>query len=245
MADKNKISLDVEINASGQQQIGQLNKAFDNLRTSITNLSNPIIKLDDDVSKLTSSIDQLSKQNSSIGDSVIKVNAIYNALSDTYKGLKEAIAMAKLGVISFEAALTGGLSIVIAFLPEIIELTKSFFKGSESITTMAQNFKTLNEVMKTANKDAAEQTTKLDVLYKSATNANNAYADRLKYAQQLKDTYPEQFKNFDREQIGNGKAKTAYTDLAKSILASAKAKAELNKMSEETSNLCTTFYAFA
>jgi hypothetical protein len=72
---------------------------------------------------------------------------------------------------------------------------------------MAQNFKNLNEVMKAANKDAAEQTTTLNILYKSATNVNNAHANRLKYANQLKAAYPEQFKNMKAEDIANGKAK--------------------------------------
>lgn len=38
-----KISIDIEINASGQQQISQYQTAFDGLRTSITSLSNPIL----------------------------------------------------------------------------------------------------------------------------------------------------------------------------------------------------------
>lgn len=45
MAENNKnISIDIEINASGQQQINQYKAAFDSLRTSISNLSQPISK---------------------------------------------------------------------------------------------------------------------------------------------------------------------------------------------------------
>jgi chromosome segregation ATPase len=239
---KNNISIGIEINASGQQQIAQYGKAFDSLRSSITNLSTPISKLDTDVSKLTSSISQLGSQNDSIRDSATRVVGTYKALEQIYKAVDFAITALRTGTLSLTAALTGGLTLVIAFLPEIIELTKSFFKGNESISTMAQNFKNLSGVMKAANTDAAEQTTKLNLLYRAATGVNTAGQERLKYAQQLKDTYPEQFKNFDREQIANGKAKTAYTDLAKSILASAKAKAALNKMSEETAKLLEADY---
>jgi hypothetical protein len=244
MANNNNenVSINVEINAGGQQQLNQYKNAFDGLRTSIANLSTPINKLGNDISKLNDSINQAKIQNDSIVDSTIKVGNAFEALQTIYRSVGNVVKLLKIGSSELTAAMTGGLSIIIAFLPEIIELTKSFFKGNESISTMAQNFKNLNEVMKSANKDAAEQTTKLDVLYKSATNANNAQADRLKYAQQLKETYPEQFKNFDKEQIANGKAKTAYSDLAKSILASAKAKAALNKMSEETAKLLEADY---
>ncbi|MDB5003528.1 MAG: hypothetical protein JWQ34_1753 [Mucilaginibacter sp.] len=244
MADNNKnnVSINVEINADGQQQINQYKGVFDSLKTSISNLSNPINKLDSDVAMLNDSLKQLSSQNEFAGNSIVKIKETYTSLTYVISGLKKGFELAKVGALSFEAVLTGGLSVVLAFLPEIINFTTALFKGKEATSVWAQNFKNLNEVMKAANKDAAEQTAKLDVLYKSATNANNAQADRLKYAQQLKDTYPEQFKNFDREQIANGKAKTAYTDLAKSILASAKAKAALNKMTEQTAKLLDADY---
>jgi hypothetical protein len=243
MANNNEnISIKVEIDAGGQQQLNQYKNVFDSLRTSISNLSVPINKLDSDISKLNDSIGKISSQNTSLVDSVSKVSTVYDSLSKIYNGVEYAMNALKVGAINLEAALTGGLTVIIAFLPQIIEITKRFLSGNDAVSTMAQNFRNLNEVMKAANNDAAEQTTKLDVLYKSANNANNAYVDRLKYAQQLKETYPEQFKNFDREQIANGKAKTAYNDLAKSILASAKAKAALNKMSEETAKLLEADY---
>jgi predicted nucleic acid-binding Zn-ribbon protein len=73
MTDNNKnISINVEINASGQQQINQYKGAFDSLRGSIVNLSNPINKLDSDISKLSDSIGQISSKNDSMGESVIK-----------------------------------------------------------------------------------------------------------------------------------------------------------------------------
>ncbi|MDB4926783.1 MAG: hypothetical protein JWR23_2839 [Mucilaginibacter sp.] len=43
MANNNEnISINVEINADGQQQLNQYKSAFDGLRTSISNLSIPI-----------------------------------------------------------------------------------------------------------------------------------------------------------------------------------------------------------
>lgn len=47
---QDKISVEIEINASGQQQIAQYKKAFDGLRTSINNLCNPINKLNGEIS---------------------------------------------------------------------------------------------------------------------------------------------------------------------------------------------------
>ncbi|NNU33596.1 hypothetical protein HK413_04535 [Mucilaginibacter sp. S1162] len=236
------ISINVEINTDGQQQINQYSKAFDSLKTGISNLSTPITKLDSDISKLNDSLNQTSIQNDSIVDSAIKVGNTFGALRDIYQGVEKVVQLLKISSSALEATLTGGLSVIVAFLPEIINFTTVFFKGKEAINEWSQNFKNLNEVMKTANTNAAEQTTKLNLLYRAATGVNTAGRERLKYAQQLKDTFPEQFKNFDKEQIANGKAKGAYNDLAKSILASAKAKAALNKMTDETAKLLEADY---
>jgi hypothetical protein len=41
-----KISVDIEINNDGQQQINQYNAAFDNLRSSINGIKNPFRHVD-------------------------------------------------------------------------------------------------------------------------------------------------------------------------------------------------------
>jgi hypothetical protein len=66
-------------------------------------------------------------------------------------------------------ALSGGLGIITAFLPEIINFATALFKGKDAVNAMATNFKNLNEVMKASNKDAVTEVTRLQILYKSAT----------------------------------------------------------------------------
>jgi len=48
MADQNKISFDINVSDSGQKQINNYVKSFDNLLSSITNLSQPFNSLSDD-----------------------------------------------------------------------------------------------------------------------------------------------------------------------------------------------------
>jgi hypothetical protein len=242
MADNNKISINVSINTEGQQQINQYSSAFDGLRKSISGLSKPIDTLNQSLSGVTTAVDKFNEQNDLASSAISKVGGAFSNAISVFDTMKVVFKALKIQSVALGAALTGGLSVVLTFLPEIIELTGKIFKGKEAVSEWVQNFKNLSGVMKAANTDAAEQTTKLNLLYRAATGVNTAGRERLKYAQQLKDTYPEQFKNFDREQIANGKAKTAYNDLAKSILASAKAKAALNKMSEETAKLLEADY---
>jgi hypothetical protein len=55
---------------------------------------------------------------------------------------------------------------------------------------MVTNFKNLNEVMKASNKDAASEVTRLQILYKSATDVNNAHQNRIKSVKELQKESP-------------------------------------------------------
>lgn len=116
MGNNKSISIDIEINANSQKLLDQYKAAFDGLRISITNLSNPISKLDADISKLSGSVDQLNKQNTSVADSAIKVHQTFEALEKIYEGVEIAIGFLKTGTISLTTALTGGLSLLLKYI---------------------------------------------------------------------------------------------------------------------------------
>ncbi|HWY38119.1 MAG TPA: hypothetical protein VNY73_06140 [Bacteroidia bacterium] len=184
------ISINVEINTNGQQQLDQYKGAFDNLKKSIDGLANPIAKLDSDISKLNESMGQINSQNNSIVDSTVKVGNAFSALKNIFTGVQEVMKFLKISSSELGATLTGGLSIIIAFLPEILNLVSSFFKGKDAVNIMTNNLKNMNEVMKTVNSSVSEEVSKLNILYRSATDANKPTAERLKYIKQLRSEYP-------------------------------------------------------
>jgi len=178
MAENNKISIDIEINTSGQQQLNQYKAAFEGLKTSINNLSNPINSLNREISKLSTTANDLGSKNEFISDSAVKVKENFRALEAIFKDVKEGMALLKAGTLSLSAALTGGLSILLTFAPEIIDLVSSFFKGKEAVVQMTDKLKGFNEIMKAADSDAATQTAKLNLLYKSATDVKTYGEER-------------------------------------------------------------------
>lgn len=124
-----KITIDVEVTSDGQQQIAQYKIALDNLRISVSNLSNPfgklsgsISNLDKDMQKLAGSVDKLNKQNKETESSGNKVKESVKGLSEMFEIFAKAIKFVKDGVVTLEDALTGGLSILVTFLPEITSL---------------------------------------------------------------------------------------------------------------------------
>jgi hypothetical protein len=242
MGDNKSISIDIEINGNSQKQLDQYKAAFDGLRTSITNLSNPISKLDGDISKLTGSIGQLNKQNTSVADSAIKVRETYEALEKIYEGVEIAIGFLKTGTISLTTALTGGLSLLLTFGPELISIISSFFKGKEAVAQMTDKLKGFNEIMKAAGSDAAAQTAKLNLLYKSATDVKKSDDERAESIRLLKKEFPGYFEHLSTEDFKNGKANATYLTLTNSIIANARAKAALNKITEESAKILDAEY---
>jgi len=145
MASDNKISLDVTINADGERQIKQYQTAFDGLRSSINNLSNPITKLDSDISELSDSINKLGSENNGLIGTIEKIKKSSETAGFVIETLKKAFDVLKTGVISLEEALTGGLTILIAYGPEIINFAKALFKGKDAINQAKLSMDTLNK----------------------------------------------------------------------------------------------------
>ncbi|MBB3967734.1 hypothetical protein [Mucilaginibacter phyllosphaerae] len=83
--------------------------------------------------------------------------------------------------------------------------------------------------MKVSNKDAASEVTRLQVLYKSATDVNNAHQNRIKSVKELQKEFPAYFKGIKDEDVLNDNAKKNFEELTKSIFENAKAKAALIK----------------
>lgn len=99
----------------------------------------------------------------------------------------------------------------------------------------------LNKEMHNASiqgqKDAQGEITKLNILYKAATNEKLGKEQRLKAAENLQKLYPAYFSNMSKEQIMLGQASSAYRQLAQDIIAVAKAKAYEQKITEIQSEI--------
>jgi hypothetical protein len=92
--------------------------------------------------------------------------------------------------------------------------------------------KSYNDVQKEASKQYGEQSTKLQILYKAATDVTNNMHDRLDAAKALQKEFPETFANIKTETILNGGASASYQQLTKDILQNALAKAVYEKVAK-------------
>ncbi len=180
MANNNSIFTD----SDGQKKIDDYVKSFDSLRDSINNLSRPINSfstsinnLNKNLAKYTDSLSKFNIQNQELVSLADKSeNKIFD-LSNSFATLGNIITLLKNTIKGWTAALTGGLAIITTFAPEIVKWVTALYKGKDALDTFIQNFKNFNDVMKSSNKEASSEITRLQILYKSATDVNNSYDD--------------------------------------------------------------------
>jgi len=87
--------------------------------------------------------------------------------------------------------------------------------------------------------DAQEELTHLKLLYNASQDHNLSLAQRIKAVKELQSQYPAYFGNLSQETILTGKAAGQYKDLAKSILAAARARAAEDMMTDNSKRQLT------
>lgn len=115
---------------------------------------------------------------------------------------------------------------------DIVNWIGSLFTGKKKTEALTRSIKHMADVMQDARLETTKETTKLNVLYKTATNNAKSTNERTKAVKALKKEYPEYFKNLSDEEIKTGKATKAYNNLSKAIVENAKARAALDKITE-------------
>jgi methyl-accepting chemotaxis protein len=127
------INIDIEIKNDGQQQVQQYKAAFDNLRTVVNNLNSPlrdlskqINSLDKDLTNLSSSINKVNTSSSSTSSWASKIVSSVGSVEGSFKGLQKIFQIFDITFGEFTAGITGGLSLLISFLPLLVRACRAF-----------------------------------------------------------------------------------------------------------------------
>lgn len=147
-------------------------------------------------------------------------------------------------LFSWNTLLMVGVSLLTVYGGQIITWIGQLGKAKKAINETENSLKYLylaqNLVNKTiiqGSKDAVEETTRLKLLYRAATNHKESLKERYAAANEIIRQYPEYFNGLTAEQVMVGNATIAYKNLTTSILESARAKAAEEKIIENEKKL--------
>jgi outer membrane murein-binding lipoprotein Lpp len=139
-------------NEGTPKQLNDYLQSFDDLRDSINSLNSPLTnisknvkELNNDFNKLSSTLNQVTKENQNAGNTIDQLNGNVEKLTKSYDLWEKAIKIARTAVLSLEGALTAGLSVIMAFGPEILGFVSSLIKGTDAINNASLSLSTLNK----------------------------------------------------------------------------------------------------
>lgn len=137
---------------------------------------------------------------------------------------------------SFQTLLAVGITLAVVYGKEIGNFVSNLFQGKKAFDAAARSAEAFHATMAKGNVSAQEEITKLNLLYKAATDTVRPYDERQRAVKKLQEVYPSYFGNMDAELIMAGNLKATYDKLRTSIVELARARAAsqaLTKMEGE------------
>jgi hypothetical protein len=201
-------------------------------------------ELTSSISQLNSKMAQLAPAMSKAGNAVAQTGAAMNKSQVNAQNFARVIQDLPFGFMGIQNNLTqlvpgiGAAGLAFSALTAAITFSQVgltyWTKKSKEAKAAADEFL---QVTRDANKIAGEEIVKAKLLYDASNNLAIAMDKRIRAATELKNLYPEQFKNFTAEEIALGKAKAGYDKLTAAIVANARATAAKNKIGEIESEI--------
>ena len=147
------------------------------------------------------------------------------AISNNIPILIDQISLSVKALAPFAGALSMVGSILTAGLTIWAYSSAATDKAKKSNEDYIETLKGINKANLQGKVDAQADIINLDLLYKASTNVSLAMKERLKAANEIKETYPEQFKNFSAEDIALKRAERGYNNLRDALIKVAEARA--------------------
>ena len=158
-------------------------------------------------------------------DEIKRAKDEYNALKAAGQQATPVWKQVVSSLLSWQTALTVGITLLTMYGSEIIDWVSGLFKAQKQLDLGKESVKAFNDAMLEGGKNAQQEITTLNLLYRATQNTAKGMNERLSAVDELQKQYPSYFGNMSKEEILAGKAADSYVRLAQSITASARAQA--------------------
>ena len=172
-----------------------------------------------------------------LADEIKRARTEYELLKKSEQSATPVWKQVLTSLFSWQSALTVGITLLTLYGDKVVDWVGEMFKTKDATKPLVDIQKQFNEVQLKGVQNAQSEITKLNLLYKATQNASKPINERKKAIDELQKTYPDFFKNLSDEEILAGKAANAYTRLSSAIIASARARAAQDKMTENAKKI--------
>lgn len=127
------------------------------------------------------------------------------------------------------AAVTAAIVVIGGLIKRMVDADK---KQEQLRRDMERYKNSIRDISQATSQYAAEETKKLETLYKASQNHNLSMKERIAKVKELQKTYPSYFGKMTTEAILAGNAAKKYQELTEAIINAAKARAAADKIKE-------------
>lgn len=135
-------------------------------------------------------------------------------------------------LFSWQSALTVGITLLTLYGDKVVKWISGLGKAKEAIRDLYTAQRDLYNVTSTGIEQSSKEITKLNGLYKIATDITKSTKERNNAVKELKKSYPEHLKNLSDESIKNGEVSKAIKEQTTQIIANAKATAAADQIAK-------------
>lgn len=202
--------------------VGNYKQAFDGLGFSISQVARELPSLAISANTFFLAI---SNNIPMVIDEIQKLRAANEAAAKAGEAQVSITGKLVKSLFSFNTVMVLILTAFSIWGKDITNWIGSLFKGKTTVDQLKRSTTDLKDAMLEAGKSAVNESVRLNILYKAATDSTRSQNERLKAVKELKKEYPEYLKNLSDEAIMTGNASKEYKELAKHILSVAMARA--------------------
>ena len=207
--------------------VGNYKQAFDGLGFSISQVARELPSLAISANTFFLAI---SNNIPMVIDEIQKLRAANEAAAKAGEAQVSITGKLVKSLFSFNTVMVLILTAFSIWGKDITNWIGSLFKGKTTVDQLKRSTTDLKDAMLEAGKSAVNESVRLNILYKAATDSTRSQNERLKAVKELKKEYPEYLKNLSDETIMTGNASKEYKELAKHILSVAMARAYEEKI---------------
>lgn len=207
--------------------VGNYKQAFDGLGFSISQVARELPSLAISANTFFLAI---SNNIPMVIDEIQKLRAANEAAAKAGEAQVSITGKLVKSLFSFNTVMVLILTAFSIWGKDITNWIGSLFKGKTTVDQLKRSTTDLKDSMLEAGKSAVNESVRLNILYKAATDSTRSQNERLKAVKELKKEYPEYLKNLSDEAIMTGNASKEYKELAKHILSVAMARAYEEKI---------------
>ena len=204
------------LGVSAQQLVRELPSLAVSANTFFLAISNNIPMLVDEINKLKAA------------------NAAAAAAGEATVPIWRSVARA---FLSWNTGISLGITLLTVFGGDIIKWVQNLVTGEKQLDHMKDAMQGVNDAMQNGRKDAQQSIVRLNLLYNATQDVTRSTEERKKAVAELKKEFPTYFQNLTDEKILAGEAADSYNRLAKSITATAMARAAEEQMIENSKQI--------